>query len=85
MISCRIKTNLGVHNGTAYKGDAEKCRTGVLEHFDPPIVEHEEDGDEAAKGAEHGDTQEDKSEGDMSMVCIFLGAKAPLGITSVSK
>ena len=53
------KNNLSVHDCTAQKRDAEKCRTGVLEHFDPLIVVHQEDGDEAAQGAEHGDAQED--------------------------
>ena len=48
-----------VHDCTAQKCDAEKCRTGVLKHFDPSIVVHKEDGDEAAQGAEHGDAQED--------------------------
>ena len=57
--------HLCVHDCTAHKRDAEKCRTGVLEHLDPPIVIHEEDGDEAAEGAEHRDTQENKSEEEM--------------------
>ena len=78
------KNNLSVHDCTAQKCDAEKCRTGVLEHFDPLIVVHQEDGDEAAQGAEHGDTQEDKSEGEMSFegityywmnVTLILGRK----------
>ena len=60
------KDDLCVHDCTAHKCDAEKCRTGVLEDFDPPIVVHKEDGDDAAQGAEHGDTQEDKSEVEMS-------------------
>ena len=31
-----------VHNGTAHQSKTEECWTGVLEHLDSPVVNHQQ-------------------------------------------
>ena len=54
--------HLTVHDGTAQQSETEESWTGVLEHFDSPVVNHQQDGHQAGDGAEQRHRQQHQSD-----------------------
>ena len=54
--------NQPVHDGAAYQSQTEERWTGVLEHFDPSVVNHQQDCHHAGDRAEQRYSQQHQSE-----------------------